>query len=61
MLLTKEHAEKVRMKRGRLDLSKAETAKRLGIVPNTLKKVEAGDYDAPKEIYRRVMDWLLED
>lgn len=49
------------MKRGRLDLSKAETAKRLGIVPNTLKKVETGDYDAPKEIYRRVMDWLLED
>ncbi|VHF73426.1 putative transcriptional regulator [Streptococcus pyogenes] len=38
MLITVEHAEKVRVKRGRLDLTKAETAKRIKVTPNTLKK-----------------------
>lgn len=61
MLLTKEHAEKVRIKRGRLALTKTEVSARLGITRKTLAKIELGDYDAPRRIYQAVMDWLLED
>ncbi|EPB6162167.1 TPA: helix-turn-helix domain-containing protein [Streptococcus pyogenes] len=60
MLITVEHAEKVRVKRGRLDLTKAETAKRIKVTPNTLKKIETGDYDAPKAIFERVMNFLID-
>lgn len=49
MLITIEQAEKVRAKRGRLDLTKSETAKRLNVTFRTLKKIEQGDYDAPKK------------
>ncbi|QBX09770.1 hypothetical protein JavanS387_0003 [Streptococcus satellite phage Javan387] len=49
MLITIEHAEKVRVKRGRLDLTKSETAKRMNVTPRTLQKIEQGDYDAPKK------------
>ncbi|MBM7635584.1 helix-turn-helix domain-containing protein [Streptococcus saliviloxodontae] len=61
MLITLEHAEKVRIKRGRLDITKNETAKRLNVTPRTLQRIEAGNYDAPKRIYQSVMDWLIED
>lgn len=60
MLITVEHTEKVRTKRGRLDLTKGETAKRINVTPNTLKKIEVGDYDAPKAIFDRVMNFLLD-
>ncbi|GAB6697585.1 hypothetical protein BOVMAS02_14780 [Streptococcus uberis] len=61
MLITIEQAEKVRAKRGRLDLTKSETAKRLNVTFRTLKKIEQGDYDAPKKIYASVMNFLIED
>ena len=61
MLITVEHAEKVRVKRGRLDLTKSATAKKLNVTPRTLKLIEAGNYDAPKRIYESVMNWLIED
>lgn len=61
MLITVEHAEKVRVKRGRLDLTKGATAKKLNVTPRTLKLIEAGNYDAPKRIYESVMNWLIED
>ena len=61
MLITIEHAEKVRVKRGRLDLTKSETAKRMNVTSRTLKKIEQGDYDAPKKIFISVMNFLLED
>ncbi|WP_161979470.1 helix-turn-helix domain-containing protein [Streptococcus sp. S784/96/1] len=61
MLITVEHAEKVRVKRGRLDLTKAETAKRIQVTPNTLKKIELGNYDAPRAVFEKVMNFLLEE
>ena len=61
MIITVEHAEKVRVKRGRLDLTKSATAKKLNVTPRTLKLIEAGNYDAPKRIYESVMNWLIED
>ena len=61
MLITVEHAEKVRVKRGRLDLTKGATAKKLNVTPRTLRLIEAGNYDAPKRIYESVMNWLIED
>ncbi|MTB56594.1 DNA-binding phage protein [Streptococcus pyogenes] len=61
MLITIEHAEKVRVKRGRLDLTKSETANRLNVTTRTLKKIEQGDYDAPKKIFASVMNFLIED
>ena len=51
MLLTIEHAKKVRRKRGELQLGKVQLAKKLKITPPTLAKIEAGNYDAPKRIY----------
>ena len=59
MLLTIEHAKKVRRKRGELQLGKVQLAKKLKITPPTLAKIEAGNYDAPKRIYESVIDWLL--
>ncbi|CAR43889.1 DNA-binding protein [Streptococcus uberis] len=61
MLITIEHAEKVRVKRGRLNLTKTETANRLNVTSRTLKKIEQGDYDAPRKIYASVMNFLIED
>jgi predicted transcriptional regulator len=61
MLLTVEHAKKVRRKRGELQLGKVQLANILKITPPTLAKVEAGNYDAPRRIYESVMNWLLED
>ena len=61
MLISSEHAEKVRVKRGRLDLTKSETAKRMNVTPRTLQKIEQGDYDAPKKIFTSVMNFLIED
>lgn len=61
MLITVEHAEKVRVKRGRLDLTKGATAKKLNVTPRTLRLIEAGNYDAPKRIYESVVNWLIED
>ena len=52
MLITLSLAEKVRIKRAKLQL---------GIQSNTLTKVENGNYDAPKRIYESVMTWLVEE
>lgn len=61
MLLTEEHARKVRRKRADLQIGKIELAKKLQITPPTLAKVEHGNYDAPRRIYESVMNWLVED
>lgn len=61
MLITEKHAEEVRVKRGRLAMTRQELTKRLGITAGTLRKVERGDYDAPRRIYNVVMEWLAED
>ena len=61
MQLTEDHARKVRRQRADLRLTKKATAEKLGIKPQTLTKVEQGNYDAPKRIYQSVMEWLVED
>lgn len=61
MIITNQIAEKVRIKRGKLSLTKIKTSKLLNISRSTLDKVEAGDYDAPRRIYENVVNWLLED
>lgn len=61
MLLTEEHARKVRRKRADLQIGKVKLAKILQITPPTLAKIEAGNYDAPRRIYETVVNWLLED
>ncbi|WFA75634.1 XRE family transcriptional regulator [Streptococcus suis] len=61
MLLTEDHARKVRRKRADLQIGKLELAKKLQITPPTLAKVERGNYDAPRRIYESVINWLLED
>lgn len=61
MLITKEIAIKVRKKRAVECLGKVALAKKLGVTPPTLGKVERGDYDAPKRIYGSVMTWLVEE
>ena len=61
MIITKEIAEKVRIKRGKYSLTKIKVADILNISRSTLNKIEAGDYDAPKRIFQSVMNWLVED
>lgn len=61
MLITLELAEKVRVKRAKKQQTKKAVAELLGIKPQTYTKVENGDYDAPKRIYKVVMNWLVED
>lgn len=61
MIITNQIAEKVRIKRGKLSLTKIKTSKILNISRSTLDKVESGDYDAPRRIYENVVNWLLED
>lgn len=61
MLITTELAEKVRVKRAKIQQTKKAVAEELGIKPQTYTKVENGDYDAPKRIYEAVMNWLVED
>lgn len=61
MLITLSLAEKVRIKRARLQLTKKAASVQLGIQSNTLTKIENGNYDAPKRIYQSVMEWLVED
>ncbi|RSI39922.1 helix-turn-helix domain-containing protein [Streptococcus sanguinis] len=61
MLITVEIAEKIRAKRGKLSLTKSQTATALGIARSTLCKIESGNYKAPKRIYEAVMNWLVED
>lgn len=61
MLITVETAVKVRKKRAVEQLTKKALSEKLGIKSQTLTKVEAGDYDAPRRIYQSVMDWLIDD
>lgn len=61
MLITVETAVKVRKKRAVEQLTKKDLSEKLGIKSQTLTKVEAGNYDAPRRIYQSVMDWLIDD
>lgn len=59
MFISKDIAIKVRKKRAIEQLGKVELSNKLGIVPPTLAKIEAGNYKAPKRIYQSVMEWLI--
>lgn len=61
MIISKSMAEKVRIKRGKMALTKTTLCVELGIARQTLTKIEKGDYNAPKRIYESVVNWLLED
>ena len=61
MIISDKIAEKVRIKRGRMAMTKTALWTELGIVRKTLAKIEKGNYDAPKRIYESVMNWLIED
>lgn len=61
MIIDKKISEKIRSKRGRMNLTKTSVAQILNISRSTLAKVEQGNYDAPRRIYESVMNWLVED
>ncbi|MGT2979666.1 helix-turn-helix domain-containing protein [Streptococcus alactolyticus] len=61
MIISKEIAEKVRIKRGKLAMTKQELCLKLGIARQTLVKIEKGEYKCPVRIYESVVNWLLED
>mgnify|MGYP000898069848 CR=1 FL=1 len=61
MIITIEIAEKVRVKRAKLAMTKTALSKRLGIARQTLVKIEKGQYRCPKRIYESVMTWLVEE
>ncbi|WP_170237070.1 helix-turn-helix domain-containing protein [Streptococcus hyovaginalis] len=61
MLITKDIAKKVRIKRAIENMTKTALADGLGVSRGIVRKIEAGDYDAPKRIYQSVMEWLVKD
>jgi len=61
VIISKGMAEKVRVKRGKLSMTKTELSLKLGIARQTLAKIEKGEYKCPVRIYESVVNWLLED
>lgn len=61
MIITKEIADKVLVKRAKRRMTKTELSELLHISRRTLAKIESGNYKAPKRIYQAVMEWLIED
>ena len=61
MLITEKTAERVCVKRAIERMTAKDLAKKLNTTHVTLRKVERGDYDAPRRIYNAVMEWLAED
>lgn len=61
MIITSEIAEKVIVKRAKKRMTKTELSDLLHISRQTLVKIEAGNYKAPKRIYQSIMEWLIED
>ena len=61
MIITSDIAEKVIVKRAKKRMTKTELSELLNISRQTLVKIEAGNYKAPKRIYQTIMEWLLED
>lgn len=61
MLIDENIAEKVIVKRAKKRMTKTELSELLNISRQTLVKIEAGNYKAPKRIYQIVMNWLVED
>ena len=61
MFITQEVGEKIKIKRAKNNLSKSTVALKLGVARSTLRKIENGNYNAPKRIYQAVMNWLIED
>lgn len=61
MIISAEYAEKVRIKRAKLNLTKTELSKKLDVSRQTISKIEVGNYKAPRRIYQSVMEWLVDD
>ena len=61
MIITSDIAEKVIVKRAKKRMTKTELSELLNISRQTLAKIEAGNYKAPKRIYQTIIEWLLED
>ena len=61
MIITSDIAEKVIVKRAKKRMTKTELSELLNISRQTLVKIEAGNYKAPKRIYQTIMEWLIED
>lgn len=59
MVITKNIAEKVLIKRAKKRMSKTELSASLNISRQTLVKIENGNYNAPKRIYQSIMEWLI--
>lgn len=61
MIITSDISEKVIVKRAKKRMTKTELSELLNISRQTLVKIEAGNYKAPKRIYQTIMEWLIED
>lgn len=58
MLITKEMAEQIRVKRAINRQTMKDLAQELGTTYKTLSLIEQGDYDVRRDIYERVTHWL---
>lgn len=61
MLITKEIADRVKVKRALTDTTKSSLQTLWGISYQTMAQVEKGDYDAPRRVYDKVMELLADD
>lgn len=61
MIINPETATALRVKRAKLGLTKRDTAKIIGVSIVTYSRLEAGGWKAQREIYQKVVDWLVKD
>lgn len=58
MLIDKNTARKIKVKRALNGIGIKKLAKELNTTYATLKKVENGDYDVNRRIFNEIMNWL---
>lgn len=58
MLIDKNTARKIKVKRALNSIGIKKLAKELNTTYATLKKVENGDYDVNRRIFNEIMNWL---
>ena len=61
MLISEEIAKALRIKRAKLAMTKKDVAKHLNVSDMTYRRLETGNWEVRNTVYKKVMNWLVED
>ncbi|MDH6364708.1 DNA-binding XRE family transcriptional regulator [Enterococcus sp. PF1-24] len=61
MMITENQAQALRVKRARLNFTKKEISKIMKISTKTYSRLEVGNWNANRDIYEKMSNWLAED